>query len=262
MTMTLPRVILADDDEELRGALAGALERSGYDVVPLEDGAELSDYFELIHPPSVRQHQPDLVITDVRMPGRSGLEVMRQARLLGLTCPVILFTAWGDDTVRETAHRMGQTVVVDKPAEHHAVLRQVRELLCPTPVADRPRVLVVEDDEDLRGLICGALRAGGFTVEEGRDGLGLNARLLADPRESPRLDLVITDERMPWSSGLDILERLKQLGWKPNFILITSQTERATRDRAHRLGAHSVLIKPFVLRELVEAARAATRKKR
>jgi DNA-binding response OmpR family regulator len=254
-----PRVVFADDDEELRGTLARSLEASGYHVVELEDGFELSDYLELEHPPSARRRQPDLVITDLRMPGPGALELMREARKVGVTTPVMVLTAYGDDGLRQATRDLAWAVLVDKPAPHTEVLEQVSRLLRPPRPEWKPRVLVADDDDDLRELICSALRESGCAVEEARDGLELNARLLADPKDRPALDLVITDERMPWSSGLDVLEQFKRFGWKPTFILITSRTDARTRDRAEVLGAARVFTKPFTLSELVSASWAATR---
>jgi DNA-binding response OmpR family regulator len=131
MRLVRLRVVLADDDEELREACATALEASDYDVVTLDDGFELTDYFELTQSPGAQMYQPDLVITDLRMPGPAALDVLRRARAQGLACPIIVLTAYGDAASRETARHLGRTVVLDKPATQTALLALVEALLSP-----------------------------------------------------------------------------------------------------------------------------------
>jgi FixJ family two-component response regulator len=74
--------------------------------------------------------------------------------------------------------------------------------------------------------------------------------------------VVITDVRMPWSGGLDVLERLKAFGWKTKCIVMTAFGDSTTHVRAKQLGAAEVFDKPFEVDDLVEAAVRATRKKR
>jgi len=66
----MPRILLAEDDDSLRGFLARALERAGYDVVACADGDEAA---------SVLDQDWDLLLTDIVMPGMDGIEVARLA---------------------------------------------------------------------------------------------------------------------------------------------------------------------------------------
>ena len=66
----MPRILLAEDDESLRGFLARALERAGYEVTACADGEEAV---------AVLEEDWDLLLTDIVMPGIDGIEVARQA---------------------------------------------------------------------------------------------------------------------------------------------------------------------------------------
>lgn len=124
-----PRVVLAEDDDDLRLLLTRRLEEAGLEVIELEDGFELADYLSMTRPGGGVRMQPDLVISDVRMPGRTGLEAIAQARELGLRCPVVLLTAFADAEVRAEAARLGACLVMEKPVDldHLAVvLRTLR----------------------------------------------------------------------------------------------------------------------------------------
>jgi CheY-like chemotaxis protein len=262
-TQPAPRILVAEDDDEMRAMLSTTLERAGYQVVPLEDGAELSDYLELINPRSSKSHQPDLVLTDMKMPGRSGLDVVKQARTAGLTCPVVLLSGFADNELLKQTEGLGETVLLSKPIEVEMLLAVIRRLVQPSPSAALgTRVLLVEDNAELRQLLKHALQDRGCLVEEAADGLQMTARLLADRKEEPAPDLVITDVRMPWSGGLDVLERLKFIGWKPRFIVMTAFGDAETHARARDLGAEEIFDKPFEIDEVADAVVRAARKRK
>lgn len=100
----------------MRAMICQVLTRAGHTVVSLEDGFELADYLELVLATGGLE-LPDLILSDVRMPGRTGLEVLAQVRQKGLTCPVLLLSAFADDMTREEARRLGAKALLDKPVD-------------------------------------------------------------------------------------------------------------------------------------------------
>lgn len=121
------RILLAEDDDEMRALLTLTLARAGYAVVALEDGFELSDYVELTQVCGGPLQPPDVILSDVRMPGRNGLEVLVQAQASGLSCPVILLSSFADEETRETARRLGARAFLDKPVDLELLTATVRE---------------------------------------------------------------------------------------------------------------------------------------
>src|SRR5581483_12523117 len=112
--MSPHRILIAVDDDDLRELLTEVLGR-GHIIVALEDGFELADYLELTQQPGTRVPRPDLIVSDLCMPGRSGLDVLE--RLLGGRpgCPVVMISAFADDDTRGKAHSEGVTLFFDKP---------------------------------------------------------------------------------------------------------------------------------------------------
>jgi DNA-binding response OmpR family regulator len=110
-------VLLAEDDHEMRRMLAGALRREGYAVREARDGDELLEQVRSSVLQSDGGTTVDLVISDVRMPGPSGLDVLRIIRAQDCAVPVILITAFGDADLHRTAQECGATLVLDKPFE-------------------------------------------------------------------------------------------------------------------------------------------------
>ncbi|MBZ4415412.1 response regulator transcription factor [Myxococcus sp. RHSTA-1-4] len=126
-----PRVLLAEDQPEMRALLLRALKRRGYDVVDAPDGPELIR--AIVEGLMAKETQiPDLIVTDVRMPGFSGLEVLARLRREGWTTPVILITAFGDAKLHEEAAQLGAACVLNKPFAMEDLCEAV-EALVPLP---------------------------------------------------------------------------------------------------------------------------------
>jgi CheY-like chemotaxis protein len=108
------RVAIAEDDETLCALLAEALELEGFEVLCFNDGLELCDYFSVV---GDGDPWPDAIVTDVSMPGRSGLEAIEVARGRGAMSPAFVVSGSADPAVRAYAARLGNTLFFAKPIE-------------------------------------------------------------------------------------------------------------------------------------------------
>lgn len=126
------RILLAEDDDALRTLLAAVLRAAGYEVVHARDGAELLD--RLVDEALGRGHGPrgfDLVITDLRMPGMSGIDALEYLRAgPWATTPVIAMTGFGDQATHDSALGLGALITLDKPFPPEQLLARVRSALC------------------------------------------------------------------------------------------------------------------------------------
>jgi CheY-like chemotaxis protein len=124
------RVLLADDDYEMRKLLAWSLIRQGYQVTECEDGNAMMKRLGFLCPSE--SIQPfDLVISDIRMPGSSGLQALKNAQGLEGFPPMILITAFPDDETRAKARQLGAVVLLEKPFDVDALLAVARRVLPP-----------------------------------------------------------------------------------------------------------------------------------
>jgi len=105
---------VAEDDVEMRHLVARALRKDGYDVVEVGDGDRLMLEVTTRLMRNGSLTDVDLVVTDVRMPGRDGLEIAEVLRGATFRVPLILMTGFGDDEVRRRAAALG-AVLFDKP---------------------------------------------------------------------------------------------------------------------------------------------------
>jgi CheY-like chemotaxis protein len=123
------RLLVAEDDPELRALLALALREDGYDVVEAADGNELLDVIAEAAAPRPFSECFDLIVTDIRMPGFTAFDILGALRFRLLHTPVILITAFADQLTLRQAARLGVRVVLDKPFDvddlRHAVLNSL-----------------------------------------------------------------------------------------------------------------------------------------
>lgn len=127
----LQRILLAEDDRELRVLLAGQLRREGYEVVECADGQVLVERLASLFLTHVRKDEFDLVISDIRMPGFSGLEVLDGLHDRCGFPPMILITAFGDQQTHVRAASLGAVATIDKPFRIPDLLAVVRESIGP-----------------------------------------------------------------------------------------------------------------------------------
>jgi DNA-binding response OmpR family regulator len=117
-------------------------------------------------------------------------------------------------------------------------------------------VIVAEDDREMRRLIAATLIRDGYVVEEAPDGPKL---LILVIEADPPVDIVVSDHRMPVSSGLQVLAALRDAGWSLPFVLLSAFGNKDMRSEATKLDA-IFLAKPFELEALRIIVRAALRR--
>ena len=121
------RILLAEDDDEMRSVLALHLRREGYTVTECCDGMELLDHLNQYVERVTGAKRFDLIISDIRMPGVFGLSVAAGAADLQSFPPIILITAFGDRETHQAAKQYGVKAVLDKPFMISDLLDIVRE---------------------------------------------------------------------------------------------------------------------------------------
>lgn len=126
----------------------------------------------------------------------------------------------------------------------------------PKPKARRTRVILAEDDPDVREGAAQLLRRVGFEVTTAASGTELleklAGRLLRDG-DGRSADVIVTDVRMPGFNGLRVVEGLRAAGWQQPVVVITAFADAALRERVGRLPSTALLAKPFAP-EALEAA--------
>jgi DNA-binding response OmpR family regulator len=117
------RVLLIEDEPNIIEAISFILSRDGWTVHTHSDGVTAAD--------RVRSLPPDLVILDMMLPGRSGLDILRDLRVDAATAslPVMMLTARGQQRDRDLAMSLGATHYMTKPFSNAEMLASVRSLI-------------------------------------------------------------------------------------------------------------------------------------
>lgn len=103
-----PTILLVDDDEIFRTRLARAFGRRGYEV------HEAANYDEAMR--AAREQSPEFAVIDMRMPGKSGLELLRDLKAVDSTTRIVMLTGYGSIATAVEAVRLGADNYVSKPA--------------------------------------------------------------------------------------------------------------------------------------------------
>ena len=121
-------------------------------------------------------------------------------------------------------------------------------------LVQRPRLLLVEDDRELSGLLASLLDEERYAVTVARDGQqGLHLGL------SRSWDLMILDRGLPALEGVDLLARLRARGVRAPILMLTARGTVADRVEGLDTGANDYLVKPFDVEELLARLRALRR---
>jgi len=107
------KIFLAEDDDDMRSWVSTALRNDGYDVTEARDGTELLAL--LATASSTPTCRPDVIVSDVLMPGYSGIGVLAALRSSQWDVPVVLISARRDAGIEEDAKRLGAAAFVRKP---------------------------------------------------------------------------------------------------------------------------------------------------
>ena len=122
------RVIVAEDDRDMREMVASFIAADGYEVIQAADGSELVSRLEAVAAEPFGRATVAAIVCDIRMPRLDGLDVLAALRCARWTTPVILITAFGDEAVHHEAHELGATDVLDKPFALETLRQLVRRI--------------------------------------------------------------------------------------------------------------------------------------
>jgi two-component system, OmpR family, phosphate regulon response regulator OmpR len=189
-------VLIVDDDQKLQKLLKEYLEGNGFRVIGLPDGSRVLE--------TIQKKSPNLVILDIMLPGKDGLEILKDIRRT-FDLPVILLTAKGDDTDRIVGLELGGDDYLAKPfnprellARLKAVLRRVKSGITAETKTEK-RILIKAG-----GLTLNTARQ---TVSLGKDGIELSTaeyRILEVLMKNPNT-VLSRDQLMTLARGRDFM---------------------------------------------------------
>lgn len=112
------RVCVVEDDDEVRESIASFFRSAGIEVVAYRAAEELLSSNNLA--------EADFIISDLHMPGLSGLDLLREVRRRGMDVPLVIMTAFATDEARAVADELGVSAFLCKPVDPEDLLRRIR----------------------------------------------------------------------------------------------------------------------------------------
>ena len=186
------RILIADDEAPQREMLAGFLGKRGFDVLQAADGDEALNL--------IRREPVDVVLTDLRMPGKSGLDLLTGAREINPEIAVIVMTAYGSIETAVSAMKVGAFTYITKPVdldelslhleralEHRMLQAENRELKGRLEgIASTDIIAASEEMREVLGLVARAAPSRASVLIYGESGTGKEVIARAIHGASPR----------------------------------------------------------------------------
>jgi two-component system, chemotaxis family, CheB/CheR fusion protein len=258
------RIVVADDDSEVRRLLREYLEGCGFGVLEAQNGLEA-----LLH---VKREHPAAVVLDVHMPRLGGVDALRRIRSFDPSIVIAVVTGDEDPELHRRIVAEGAAAVFMKPVALPALaatLTLVARGTSPAPGATRPpletppaaprpaaaaraSVLVVDDEDIVRDLLLDFLQPLGYQVQVAADAVTALRRL-----GQAAVDLVLLDVEMPGLNGLAALPSIRALAPEAAIVIVSGVTDATLASLAMAHGAFDYLTKPIDFPRLAKTLETA-----
>ncbi len=226
-TSRAEKILIVDDEKNMRGTLAEILADEGYEVATAATGEEAVSL--------CRKESFGVVLMDVRMPGMDGVEAFRMIRRHQEGVRVILMSAYSVEALRDAAIDDGAIAFLTKPLNVEKVMDLVADNSDTT-------ILVVEQDKDTADILCTGLKEKGYRVT-----LAQSSHDALELVEQIRFDLLFLDANLPSMNGLELYLAIKKITPQAIAIMI-SGNEREFEEiakEAVRRSAYTIVRKPL-----------------
>lgn len=234
------RILVIDDEEIICSLLKDTLTDEGYQVETITDSKEGLEKL-------LRGEPFDILITDIRMPKKGGLQVLKEAKDRFCDMIVIIITGYPSiETIRE-ANEYNAFDYITKPLDPDEVCECIRRSLEARKLSKEfkippkaPSILVVDDLESALLLTNGILQDEGYHAEIAKTGQEALERF-----KQKHFDIVIADLHMPVMDGIELLNNIKKLDIKTLVIIMTAHPGIESAIEAFRHGAYDYITKPI-----------------
>lgn len=255
------RVLIVDDNASMRNLLSALLSSQGFEVVgALEEGSAVME--------KIRQLKPDIVCLDYQLPGRDGLDILREINTSHPSIDVLFITASEDPDIQARAADAGSAGFLHKPFGQKQVIDELRQVcdtrLKATQAGQRPAAspgaasqaatprpteataprrstaVIVDDNGAIRLLLKGLL------IELGLDVVAqvANGEEAIRAAATHHPTVLFLDVDMPVLSGLEALPRILESSPGTAVVMVTGDTSRSIVEKAAGLGARGYIVKP------------------
>ncbi len=232
----MKNILIVEDEQNVRESLRTWLVELGCQVEVTSDGEEALK--------QISEKEFDLVILDLRLPGKDGLQVLKEARLKKPQLNGIIITAYPAAATMAEAMQIGAVDFLSKPINLPKLEKLIQEKTELVKLRVKP-ILIVDDEASMRE-----------SLQDWFLDLGYQAETACDGEEALKLigeknyGLLILDLKLPGQDGIEVLKMARMHHPDLRGIIITAYPSVDTAREAIKQGAIDYLPKPFELSEL------------
>ena len=232
----MKNILIVEDEKNVRESLRTWLVELGCQVEVTSDGEEALK--------QISEKEFDLVILDLRLPGKDGLQVLKEARLKKPQLNGIIITAYPAAATMAEAMQIGAVDFLSKPINLPKLEKLIQEKTELVKLRVKP-ILIVDDEASMRESLQDWFLDLGYQAETARDGEEA-LKLIAEKNYG----LLILDLKLPGQDGIEVLKKARKHHPDLRGIIITAYPSVDTAREAIKQGAIDYLPKPFELSEL------------
>lgn len=243
--------LLVENDSVICGQLTEELQRNSFAALIADN---INQAYELL-----QTQQIDIVLADINLTDINAVDLLKRIKSQKATTEVIFITDSGHHNLVVEALRNGTIDYLKKPINLEEVStvigRTAEKIVKNKGLTYKNTVLIIDDNQDVVERLRKVLEKENyatFGAYSGKEGI--------EVIKNNRIDAVVTDIKMSDISGIDVLEKVKQLYQDIEVIMVTGYDEQELAVRALKAGAIDYLHKPINLEELIHAINKAVEK--
>ena len=237
------RILVVDDETNMRATLADILGDEGYRIDTAADGLSAVKMCE--------QQNYDVVLLDVRMPGIDGVEAFRRIRRQDESIRIVMMSAYSMDDLKRAVLDEGAIAFLSKPLDIENVIGLIQDVR-------ETSVLVVESDNDIAEQLRDSLKKQSYWVKvtsSPHDALELAGQI--------NFDIVLIDAQLPTMNGLELYLAIKKLSPNSVAIMVSGVEEEFENiaKEAVRQTAYTFIHKPLDMDNLFRLLKRVIRQR-
>jgi two-component system cell cycle sensor histidine kinase/response regulator CckA len=236
-------ILVVEDQDPVRNLIVVQLKERGYQVLEAANGPDArllaEHYVGPIH----------LLITDVVMPHMTGKELADRLRPVRQEMKVLYMSGYAPDVLARRGLTESGGSYIAKPFAREALEAKVRELL--ESLRSAASILVVDDEEGVRGYFQHVLTGAGYETVVARDG----AEALKCIQDR-KFDLLLTDLVMPEQEGLELIMILRKQRPDLKLVAVSGAYGGTFLEAAKAMGVSAALLKPVLADQLIATVRS------
>ncbi len=234
------RILVIDDEEIICSLLKDTLADEGYYAETVTNSIEGLEKL-------IRGEPFDILLTDIRMPKKDGMQVLKEAKNRIPDIIIIIITGYPSiETIRE-ASEYNAFDYITKPLDPDEVCECIKRALDARKLSREfkvpekpPRILVVDDMQSALFLSEGILQDEGYHAEIAQNGQDALERF-----RQKHFDIVIADLHMPGMDGIELLKNINKQNIKTLCIIMTARPSIESAIESFRHGAYDYITKPI-----------------